>query len=180
MATLALVGLDPGIVDTGGVRIELDLDNKTVEIESRVYRRVTERSGNSIVVDPGFLQSLRHWAMIGVPGPLHIFLEGYRNRGRNPRQDQQMSMLVQEIHGSLPGSIIVDNTGVKNVVKQPLLGMLDLDTWKVPTHHADLASAARILLKGGFQDEELNKILSDWIRDCLEGAPWTLTKSHRS
>lgn len=171
MNTAILVGVDPGIVDTGAVWILLDKTKREFKVHQRVWRDVTRRVKGGIEVDQEFLNDLALWTE-----GQRTFVEGYRNRGRNPVQDQKMTTLVQAVHHALPNSKVVDNTGVKNVVTKPLLQLLQLDKWDVPTHHSDLTSAARIALKGAFQDDELNTLVSDLVGDALKGEPWTITK----
>ena len=172
---VTLVGVDPGIVDTGAVWVCIDKHRKTVQINSRVWRSVTTKRGLSIDVKERFLVDIKNYCK-GVP-PQHVFIEGFRNRGRNPQQDQKMTVLVQAIRHTLSGSTVVDNTGVKNVVSDELLKLLDMWDWADKTHHADTRSAARIMLKGAFQDDKLNGWFSDLIRGLLEGDGWTVTKS---
>lgn len=172
-----LVGIDPGIVDTGVVWIDLDPEKKTINICARVWKNVTYREGKVVKVSPTFLQELEQEIQKNraeFPG-LYVFIEGYRNRGRNPIQDQKMLMLVQTIHGRLKKSEVVDNTGVKNVVTDHVLKLLSLYHWDQPTRHGDLRSAARIALKGAYGHPVLNLLVATVVRDQLKGGSWTLT-----
>jgi len=179
MDAVSLIGVDPGIVDTGVVWVRLDRKNKIMHAQPKVWRNVTRKVKGGIEVDEQFLAELQ-WFVEYFGPETRTFIEGYRNRGRNPGQDQKMTMLVQTIHRVLPGSAIVDNTGVKNVVTDATLGLLGLNNWDIATNHSDLDSAARILLKGAYQDEDLNSIVADVVRDRLEGRSWTLTNPPRS
>jgi len=185
MDAVNLIGVDPGIVDTGVVWARLDRENKIMHAQPRVWRNVTRKVKGGIEVDQQFLDDLQGYVeymtdQTKKEKATFTFIEGYRNRGRNPGQDQKMTVLVQTIHKVLPGSQVVDNTGVKNVVTDATLGLLGLNNWGIATHHSDLDSAARILLKGAYQDEDLNSIVADVVRDRLEGRSWTLTNSPRS
>jgi len=179
MQVANLIGLDPGIVDTGAVWVSLDGKEKTLHANSKVWRNVTKKAKLGIEVNQQFLDELSWYVeyatTVGVP--TFVFIEGYRNRGRNPQQDQKMTTLVQAIHKTLSGSVIVDNTGVKNVVTDATLSLLEMDHWDIPTHHSDIKSAARILLKGAYQHEELNSLVADLVLDRLTEKQWTLTKS---
>jgi hypothetical protein len=173
MKAVNLIGVDPGIVDTAAVWIRIDTENKIFEVEEKVWREVTTRGPKgTITVDERFLNKLRKFCR----GQQHVFIENYRNRGRNPNQDQKMSMLVQVIHSTLSGSKLVDNTGVKNVVLEDTLELLGLHVATQKTHHNDIKSAKRIALKGAYQDPALNKLVADLVRDRLEGVPWTLMR----
>ena len=69
-------------------------------------------------------------------------------------------------------STVVDNTGVKKVVKEPLLKLLKANRWP-GTNHADLKSAARIALKGMMQNEDYNRYLSNVIHQhFVLGLEW--------
>ena len=91
MKRAILLGVDPGIVDTGVVKIRIDTVNKRLIIESQVWRNVTTREKGLITVKPEFLADLSRYARkLGSESghPLFCFVEGFRNRGRNPMQDQ--------------------------------------------------------------------------------------------
>ena len=167
-----LVGIDPGIVDTGLVIIRLDPVARTVSVRHRVWTDVSREVDKTFVIDPGFLlrinsdvQTIRE-----SNGTVYTFLEGYRNRGRNIKQDAQMTTLVQTLARSIKGCTVVDNTGVKNVVKPAFMNLFGFDF--PTTNHADLESAARIALKGGLVNDEVNLLLSDFVRDALTGNLW--------
>src|SRR5690606_21446741 len=108
---------------------------------------------------------------------VYVFIEGYRNRGRNPQQDQKMTTLVQTIKRAIPESQVIDNTGVKNVVTDATLSLLELDKSDLPSHHSDIKSAKRIALKGAYQNLGLNNLVADLVLDRLKEREWTLTKS---
>ena len=88
-------------------------------------------------------------------------------------QDQRMGDLIQTINRWLPQSTIVDNTGIKKVVKQGLLEMMHLDRFKRGGNHADLKSAARVALVLGIKNEDINLLLSDFVADNLDGRSWS-------
>ena len=179
MDAVSLIGVDPGIVDTGVVWVRLDRKNKIMHAQPRVWRNVTRKVKGGIEIDQQFLDEIE-WYVRYSGEKTRTFIEGYRPRGRNPGQDQKMTVLVQAIHKVTPNSKVVDNTGVKNVVTDATLGLLGLNNWDIATNHSDLDSAARILLKGAYQDEDLNSIVADVVRDRLEGRSWTLTNPPRS
>ena len=173
---LTLIGIDPGIVDTGVISIRLDTIREQWNITTQVWTNVTRRDKQALVIDSDFLDELTAFVYHEEMENKATFtgIEGYRPRGRDMRLDQNMQGLVQSIHGTIKGSVIVDNTGIKNVVKEPMLKLFRVN--KFPsTHHADLKSAARVALKLGINNEFLNRILSDFVRDNLNGSsPWSL------
>jgi hypothetical protein len=175
MTQLTLIGVDPGIVDTGVVSIKLDSLRETLQVTTQVWSDVTEKNGHGINVDSFFLDDLAGFVQHeeAENSATFTFVEGYRPRGRDMIQDRKMSILVQTINHTLKGSKIVDNTGIKKVVTEPLLKLFGCSRF-VGTHHADLKSAARVALKGGIDITPLNRILSDYVRDNLNGTSWSV------
>jgi len=169
-----LIGIDPGIVDTGLVAIELYPESGTYHVEHRVWRDVTEQIDKTLIVKEDFLTHLvaevDKLKSTSRSAMKLVGIEGYRNRGRDIRQDQRMTMLVQTIHKRLDRSMVIDNTGIKNVVTQPILGLFDF--YFPGTNHADLWSAARIALKLGLSDLRINETLSDMVRAHVNGRSW--------
>jgi len=174
MAMLTLVGVDPGIVDTGVVSIRLDTLRETVQVTTQVWTGVTSKDGHSLKVSEYFLDDLAGFVQHeeAENKATFTFVEGFRPRGRDMIQDKKMTNLVQTIHMSLKGSKIVDNTGIKKTVTEPMLKLFGCQRF-TGTHHADLKSAARVALKGGIDIPPLNRILSDYVRDNLNGSPWS-------
>jgi hypothetical protein len=104
----------------------------------------------------------------------HIFIEAYRPRSHF-NTDARMTEAVNATRAALPGSIVLLNTGVKKVVKQPLMELLGVWKFSTPTHHQDLRSAARIALLGALRDDKLNRIIADIVRDHINGNDWCVT-----
>jgi len=173
---VTLIGIDPGIRDTGIVAIHLDTLRQQWRVTTQVWSDVTKLDKQSLVIDTYFLDELTafvdHENMENKA--TFVGIEGYRQRGNDTRQDQKMLGLVQSIHGTLKGSYIVDNTGIKNVVTEPMLKLFQVNKFPA-THHADLKSAARVALKLGINNDVLNRILSDFVRDNLNGSKWSLS-----
>jgi hypothetical protein len=67
---------------------------------------------------------------------------------------------------------VLNNTGVKKVVRQPLMELLGVWKFSTTTHHQDLRSAARIALLGMLKHQELNRLLTEVVKDNLEGRGW--------
>ena len=176
---VALLGFDPGIRDTGAVALTLDLDEKTIDVLAQVWSGVTHRHGFNVTTDEKFLdeaaalqQSLRQRSNVVLTG-----IEGYRQRGMNVQQDQEMLNVIQDLRATLPGSVIVDNTGIKKVVTEPMLKLFHVARFKRGTNHADLKSAARVALKRGIDQDECNPLLADYIIECVNhngGQGWSL------
>jgi predicted ATPase len=180
---LTLIGIDPGIVDSGAVAVTLDFEKRTVYITTKLWSYVTERSKTNkqkIIVSEKFLDELREfaqWLRRDTKGPVFVGIEGYRPRGFNIDQDARMTDLVQTINRNLPQSKVVDNTGIKKVVKQGLLDMMNLSRFKRGGNHSDLKSAARVALVLGIKNEGMNALLSDFVRDNLDGLSWSFVST---
>jgi len=168
---LNLIGGDPGLVDTAATAILLDFDAKTIEVQTQVWSRVVKTSpkGWAIEVKQSFMLELNQFCM-NRPGLTLRAVENYRPRGRNMKQDQQMTEMVQVCAEAMSGTI-VDNTGIKKIVKEPLLKMFHCARF-ASTNHADSKSAARVALRRGIENVAINMLLADYVRDHLEDRPW--------
>ena len=167
---MILLGVDPGIVDTAAVKISLDMDARKWSVQTRVWHNVTARLGqNNIEVDPHFVMGLSEFAF--VDPAVQVFIEGYRQRGRDTKQDARMLKLVDEIKRSIRSSEIVDNAGIKKIVTEPMLKLFNVSRFEY-TNHSDLKSAARVALAGGIKRPILNYNLAMFVRDNLRGQSW--------
>lgn len=157
MSMTHVVGVDPGLVDTGAVALRFDPIDKIVLIH------------HAVIPAP---QDLQVWASV-LPGPYHpkVYVEQYRPRQRL-NTDTRMLQLEQDIRRALPGASFLTNMGIKRVVTEDLMRMLEVWTWKTTTHHQDLRSAARIALLGMMKDPLTNELLADVVRDHIEGRTW--------
>jgi hypothetical protein len=181
LTQLTLVGNDPGIKDTGAVALRLDTKAKTWEVHHQVWSDITSRpvtNRNVIIIDPVFERQWKQFVKDEEDNaPTFIGVEGYRQRGTNPKQDQEMLYMVQQIQKMIPGSIIVDNTGIKNVVTRDMLKLFGVARFRVNTNHSDLVSASRVALKVGISIPVLNAVLYQFILDNVEGEPWSLVST---
>lgn len=168
---LTLLGIDPGIVDTGAVAIRLDFNERLIDVTAKAWTGVTDRLGFSVVTSPQFLKELRDFELQQRANTSALFagVEGYRPRGKNSRQDEEMTNLVQNIRANLTFGRVVDNTGIKLVVTEPALKLFHVSRFKKGTNHADLKSAARVALMRGLSMPDVNPLLADYYRDNLLG-----------
>ena len=181
MTKLTLVGNDPGIRDTGAVAIRLDNKEKTWAVHHDVWSGITSRpdpKSQVINIDPVFQRQWKQFVKGEEDGaPTFVGVEGYRQRGTNPKQDREMLFMVQSIQKMIPGSMVVDNTGIKNVVTRDMLKLFGVARFSVNTNHSDLVSAARVALKVGIQIPVLNEFIYQFILDNVEGEPWSLVST---
>ena len=175
MSKLTLVGIDPGIVDTAAIAITLDFLRKRVNIVTQVWTNVTLRQHRKITINDGYLDEIRAFVDHSAFENSATFtgIEGYRDRGYNMEQDQAMNAIIQSTQEILPGSLIVDNTGIKKIVTEPMLKMFFCTRFQ-GTNHADIKSAARVALRVGIGVEAINHLLSDFIKQNLAGDTWEL------
>ena len=165
---MILVGIDPGIVDTAAVKLTFNFEQETWSLRTRVWSNVTERLGlNDVHVQQEFLDDLRAFCETAP------FIEGFRQRGRDTLQDQRMLALIRELKQGLKGSTIVDNTGIRKIVTEPMMKLFEVSRFP-GTNHADLKSAARVALAGGIKSEELNPLLARFVTQRLLENKWTL------
>ena len=157
MSVTHVVGVDPGLVHTGVVRMIFDPNKKVVEVHHKAIA--------------GADASAVHRMALALGDTPHIFIEKYQPRS-NLNTDTEMVKAVQELKRVLPNATILLNTGVKKVVKKPLMELLEVWSFPTVTNHQDLRSAARIALLGMLKSEPMNRLLSDVVRDHLAGESW--------
>ena len=158
-----VIGIAPGIVHTGVVIYEIYPLDLAISISYGVYEGVAaDYIVNSLNASPKVDLST-------------VFIEGYRPRSHFST-DARMVAAVSELRKALPGSKVLDNTGVKKIVTPALIRLLQSDRWSISTHHDDLTSAARIAVLGMMKDPELNMVLADFVRDSIHNSPWAISK----
>lgn len=153
-----VVGIDPGLVHTGCVRLQFDASSHTIELDHRVANGLD-------VVD------VTVWVLDSMLPTPHIFIEDYRPR-HNLAPDRRMVEGVAALYRALPGSQKLSNTGIIKVIPTALMALLGAWNWPTVTHHQDLRSAARIALLGMVKTPPLNRVLSATVEDHLAGNTW--------
>ncbi len=160
--TTHIVGVDPGLVHTGVVRMVFVPGSKAVYVYSTAVPGPNAKAvSHEIYHDVGLQQAA---------GDPHIFVEAYRPRS-GFSTDERMVTAVQDFKREL-NATVVNNTGAKKVVKQPLMELLDVWKFSTVTHHQDLRAAARIGLLGMLKSEPLNRLLTEVVRAHLRGSDW--------
>lgn len=153
-----VVGVDPGLVHTGVVRMSFVPTDKKIIV------------GHKVVLGPA-AAAVRVWAVPLGKWPDALFIEAYRPRS-NLNSDERMVRAVGELKARMPSAVVLNNTGVKQVVKKSLMELLGVWSFSTKTHHQDLRSAARIALLGMLKDEDMNRLLSDIVAAHLKGDDW--------
>lgn len=151
-----VVGIDPGLVHTGLVSLMFKHDDRSILVLDRV------------IAGPDAAATKAAVPLHGVTP--HLFIEGYKPRS-NLATDTEMVKAVQAMRAAMHATVLL-NTGVKKVVRQPLMELLGVWKFSTVTHHQDLRSAARIALLGMLKSEHLNRVLTTVVTDHLEGRTW--------
>lgn len=165
-----VVGIDPGLVHTGVVRLVFKPDEHAVEIEAEPVAGPNAQAVREWV-DEGQLRLFDGRRVVGTQP--RTFIEAYRPRSHYDT-DARMGKAVHELKARLPWAQVLNNTGVKQVVSQELMQLLGVWRFAAVTHHQDLRSAARIALLGMLKDDELNRLVADVVRDHLDGRSWNV------
>lgn len=154
-----IVGVDPGLVHTGCVRMVFVPLARTILVDHKV------------VAGPDST-AVRDWARgpqpYGVPPT--IYIEDYQPR-HHYTPDLEMVKAVSVMRKEAAG-IVLMNTGVKKVVRRQLMELVGVWSFPTVTHHQDLRSAARIALLGMLKHAVTNELLADVVADHLKGHTW--------
>jgi hypothetical protein len=171
---ITLIGIDPGIIDSGIVAIRLDFSTMSWSVRSEVWTNVTYRSERVSYTQPWFLDALKRFIAQEkeLAQQVHVGVENFRARGRDQRQDEKMRNLIQDIVRAT-GAKNVDNTGIKKIVKEATMRLFRVTRFPSSDNHADRKSAARVALRLGIEDPVLNRYLSMFMYDMLYTEdPW--------
>jgi len=101
-------------------------------------------------------------------------VEQYRTR-QHLSSDMRMIRAEQDLRRALPDARFLPNMGIKRVITQSLMELLEVWSFPTTTHHQDLRAAARIAMLGMVKDDSTNEILADVVRAYLDGQPWTIS-----
>ena len=155
MSIITIIGIDPGLVHTGVVMIKID----TIKNVHRVEHHTVDGD------DP---RATAAWVHHRDPSQFaHIFIEQYIDRGTVFSTHSKMREFETELKRAIPGAKLVKNTGVKKVVTDTMLKLLD--AWKFPTtNHRDLQAAARIGVYGALKEPELNRAFYNVVTKILD------------
>ena len=168
MDSVHVIGIDPGLVDTG--LVALSLDKGTLSLD-KGQRTITVQHA---VVEGYDVDKIEEW--VRARPRSEVFAEKYRPR-KHLSSDERMvkgeallkSRLAQGMHLPLH---LLNNTGVKTTVKPGVLQLLGLWKFSTSTHHQDLRSAARIAVLGMLKHPDMNRLLADVVRDAINGSTW--------
>lgn len=152
----SIIGIDPGVVHTGCVRVTID------PVEETITRACT-------VIDGLDMQAAADW-VDSQPHDL-VVVEQYKVR-KNFSADTDMLRAESEIKRLVPRIKVQDNYGIVKLVPIGLLQILGLWDYPMSTHHQDLRSAGRILVRGAVRMPVYNKLVADVVLAHLLGQDW--------
>ena len=160
MSVLHIVGIDPGLVHTGLVRMRFDEDRKELTVSHAVVSGLDA-------------DTAARWVnLIQVPRPF-VFIEKYAPR-HSLNSDERMVQGEAALRRAIPRAEFLRNTGVKSVVHPSVLQLMGVWRFDTKTHHQDLQSAARIAVLGAMRTQETNHVLAEVVRSHLDDKSWTV------
>lgn len=149
-----VVGIDPGIVNTGIVVYFINPHDRCVIIKHTAIE--------GCKTDDIFSFLSMHLDVSDANPWTYVFVEAYRPRSHFDT-DARMGAAVNEIKKMGPEIYALDNSGVKNVVSRALLELLHSWSFTTKSNHQDVRSAARIAILGMLKNEHLNRLLADIV-----------------
>lgn len=161
MYSPTIVGVDPGIVHTGLVVLDFDIEKRELTVDHAVVDGLDSIAARTLV------ESMTNTKPYST---LDIFIEWYRPRS-GYSVDEKMVAGNLKFKADLNGTLL-RNTGVKKIVTRELMELCHVWNFNTPTHHQDLRSAARIALLGMMLDPALNKVLYTFATDNTDGRNW--------
>ena len=150
-----VLGIDPGLVDSGAVQLTFVEEAKALYIWYETFRY-------PVLPD---ISSHNHY----------IFIEDYTPRSHF-ENDPKMQQLVRDIKQKTGGKVI-RNQGVKKVITPQVLKAFQCDRFTGGSNHSDLQSAARIGLLGAARTDEGNRLIFNYLSDYVQGKPWAVAKT---
>ena len=178
MSHYTIVGIDPGLVHTGIVRLDVDLKQRTITRAIGLVSAARDELGTfdslkTAVKTRLALASVLHETTPAASEP-HVFVEGYRQRGNSNNENIYMIALINELRKALQpfSPSVIDNMGVKKIVTVSMLRKLELDRFPTPSNHQDLLSAARIGIYGALKSPLLNGVLYEVLTGIEDGQTW--------
>ena len=157
-----IVGVDPGLVDTGIVAITFYSKACQWAVNTGVIRR--QSPSDKIDLD-AIENAARNLAMRTEKSK--IFVEEYRPRLKL-QTDKEMLEMQSLLRKRLDYAVFLPNMGIKQLITSDFMKMLHVWNFpQSPTHHQDLRSAARIALLGAIKDDEAAEYVNQYAWDQL-------------
>ena len=149
-----VVGIDPGIVNTGIIIYFICPQERLVSLKHTAIEGCKTEDIFSFLSMHLDVSDARPWT--------YMFVEAYRPRSHFDT-DARMGAAVNEIKKMGPEVYALDNSGVKNIVSRALLELLHSWSFTTKSNHQDVRSAARIAILGMLKNNHLNQLLADIV-----------------
>ena len=149
-----VVGIDPGIVNTGIIIYFICPQERLVILKHTAIKGCKTEDILDFLAEYLDLSEANPWT--------YVFVEAYRPRSHFDT-DARMGAAVNEIKKMGPEIYALDNSGVKNVVSRALLELLHSWSFTTKSNHQDVRSAARIAILGMLKNNHLNQLLADIV-----------------
>lgn len=159
---ITVVGIDPGLVHTGLVRFHIDPLARRYIVDYAIAEGRADQTGPDIA-------SVAYW-WDQKPAD-HTYVEAYKPRSAFVT-DAEMGRIVNELRVAFPKGRTILNTGSKQVIRRPLMELLDVWKFELRSNHQDLRAAARIGLYGMLKNPEQNEVLYTFVTEQLDGTHW--------
>lgn len=154
MTIITLIGIDPGVVHSGVVRLQVDPDRKVLK---RQHELINGPDAEAI-----------YDAVCRMTTPDAIVtIEKYEDRGTVFSTHGPMRKVEMELVKLLPEAQVLSNTGIKKTVTDGLMMLLDVWFFDQPSHHQDLRSAARTGIYGGLKHPHINTALAKYVMSVI-------------
>ena len=154
---LTWTGVDPGLVDTGLVTITLNNENRSIHVMATALRNTDAETVADYLTNSQDLGA--------------VFVEKYLDRGTTFSTNSEMREFETLLKKLVPSIVLLNNTGVKQVVKDDMLRRLHCYDFPT-TRHRDLLAAARIGIYGALKDPAANSLIYQCLIDDVRGKPW--------
>lgn len=170
-----VIGIDPGVVHTGCVALNISSAASRIDVAHAVIGGVNVDD----VLD--WVDAMCDTFKVSTDQRF-VFIEDY-NPGNFVRENKKMSEALGRLKGAMPASEeapvvrYVDNAGVNTLIPPHVQKIFKVDSFTTPTHHNDLVSAGKIALLGMLKDKDygLREMLSLIVRDYLNRNDWGVT-----
>ena len=154
---LTWTGVDPGLVDAGLVTITLNNENRSIHVMATALRNTDAETVADYLTNSQELGA--------------VFVEKYLDRGTTFSTNSEMREFETLLKKLVPSIVLLNNTGVKQVVKDDMLRRLHCYDFPT-TRQRDLQAAARIGTYGALKDPAANSLIYQCLIDDVRGKPW--------
>ena len=155
-----VVGIDPGIVNTGIIIYFICPQERLVILKHTAIKGCKTEDIFRFLSMHLDVSDANPWT--------YLFVEAYRPRSHFDT-DARMGAAVNDIKRMGDNIYALDNTGVKNVVSRALLELLNSWNFSTKSNHQDVRSAARIAILGMLKNGTLNRLLAQIVFSEING-----------